>query len=356
MQRKSRIGIKDIAEEAGVSISTVSKVLNNKIEGVRIRDETRKRVVDIAERLGYQPNPMASALRSNRTGIIGAVNRNMGGGFLSRLALQVQLAAQQKEIELFVTTMKDETNHVKAQLSILQGQLFDGFLLIGDLPNYRDLARRLKRLNKPYVSVAAGINVETPMIHTDEAKGIKFLLDYLTALGHTKIAFMGSLAWPLVLERLNMFHADMQARGLQVPARYVSDMGQLDYSPNDRTWPERDHRMAIRYAQLLMQQPDPPTAIFCATDGFAIGALKAAYHLGLNVPRDISIASFDGGYEAFMCQPELTTVRRPMEDVALAAIELLLALIENPEDETLQKRILIEPKLIVRSSCAAPSL
>ena len=102
MVRRSTVGIRDIAEEASVSIGTVSKILNNKTDGVRIGDDTRGRVIEVARRLGYQANPFASALRSNRTGIIGAVNLNPGGAFMGRLGMQVQLAAQQHDIELLL--------------------------------------------------------------------------------------------------------------------------------------------------------------------------------------------------------------------------------------------------------------
>ncbi len=350
--RKARVGIRDIAEEAGVSIGTVSKILNNKTDGVRIGAETRERVVEIAERLGYQANPLASALRSKRTGIIGAVNRNPGGGFMGRLGQQVQLAARRRDVELFVGIMKNMPDSVEAQLSILQGQLFDGFLLLGDLPNYRDVARKLRNLNKPHVSVAAGIAVEVPMAHTDEALGFKLLLDYLWGLGHRKIAFMGSLAWPLVRERLRLFKEGMAVKGLSLPGEYIATMDNFPYNLEDFAASEKLFRSTVDHAKALLRQANPPTAIVCATDGFALGALKGAAQLGLRVPRDVSITGFDGIEGGFICQPELTTIRRPIEKVAAEAVDLLLALIDSPEDPALQRRILIEPELIVRESCA----
>ena len=351
MTRRSAVGIRDIAEEAGVSIGTVSKILNNKTDGVRIGIETRRRVIEIAGRLGYQANPFASALRSRRTGIIGAVNLNPGGAFMGRLGMQVQLAAQQRGIELFIGTMKTGPDSVEAQLTILQGQLFDGILLLGDMPNYRDVARNLKNLDKPLVSVAAGTSVDGPMVHTDEVLGVQMILDYLTELGHKKIAFMGSLAWPLVRERLRIFRDTMAAKGLSVPMEYISGLDNYPYQPGDIDAVERLHRIAVGHAKATLQLPDRPTAIVGATDGFALGALKGAAQLGLRVPYDVSVTGFDGNEEAFINQPELTTIRRPIEKVADEAIDLLLALIDSPDDPTLQKRILVEPELIVRDSC-----
>ena len=354
MARRSKVGIRDIADEAGVSISTVSKILNKKTDGVRIGEETRRRVSDIAQRMGYQPNPFASALRSKRSGIIGAVNLNPGGWFMGRLGMEVQLAARRKDIELFVGTVRNRADSVEAQLTILQGQLFDGFLLLGDMPNYRDLASNLKNMNKPFVSVAAGTDIEMPMVHTDEARGIKMILDYLTGLGHRKIAFMGSLAWPLIPERLQLFREYLATKDLEVPDNYVSAMDYFPYQPEEFAAIERLHRAAIQHTKSLLQQAHPPTAIVCAADGFALGALKGAAQLGLAVPHDVSVTSFDGTDGTFTCQPELTTLRRPIDEVATEAIDLLLALIDTPADPALQKRVLVEPELIVRDSCAPP--
>ncbi len=352
MPRKSSVGIRDIAEAAGVSIGTVSKILNNRTDGVRISAETRQRVTEIAQRLEYQPNPFASALRSSRTGILGAVNLNPGGWFMGRLGLEVQLAAQKRGVELFVGTVHSRSESVEAQLTILQGHLFDGFLLLGDMPSYQDATHKWKHLDKPFVSVAAGTDIQVPMVHTDEAHGMKLILDYLIGLGHRKIAFMGSLAWPLVPERFQLFREYLTKRGLAIPDYYVATVDYFPYQPEEFDALERMHRVAIEHAKSLMQQPDPPTAIFCAADAFALGALKGVLQLGLAVPHDVSVTSFDGTDGTFACQPELTTLRRPIKKVAAEAIDLLLALIDSPDDPALQKRILVKPELIVRDSCA----
>ena len=352
MSRKPTVGIRDIADTAGVSISTVSKILNNKTDGVRIGAETRQHVTEIAQRLSYQPNPFASALRSNRTGIIGAVNLNPGGWFMGRLGLEVQLAAQKRGVELLVGAVHNRTDSVEAQLTILQGQLFDGFLLLGEMPSYQDATHNWDNLDKPFVSVAAGADIKAPMVHTDEARGMKLILDYLIGLGHRRIAFMGSLAWPLAPERLKLFRQYLTERGLAIPDSFISDVDCFPYQPEEFDALERMHRLAIQHAKSLLQQPNPPTAIFCAGDAFALGALKGVLQLGLAVPRDVSVTSFDGTDGTFACQPELTTLRRPIKKVAAEAIDLLLALIDSPNDSSLQKRVLVEPELIVRDSCA----
>ncbi len=269
--------------------------------------------------------------------------------------MELQLAAQTRGVELFVANVKCGADSVESQLTILQGQLFDGFLLLGDMPSYRDAARKWEKLDKPYVSVAAGADIQPPMVHTDEARGMKLILDYLIGLGHRKIAFMGSLAWPLIPERFQLFREHLTKRGLTIPDNYVSAVDCFPYLPEEFVALERLHRLAIQHAKSLMQQPDPPTAIFCAADAFALGALKGILQLGLSVPHDVSVTSFDGTDGTFACHPELTTLRRPIKKVAAEAIDLLLALIDSPDDPSLKKRILVEPELIVRDSCAPAS-
>ena len=177
------------------------------------------------------------------------------------------------------------------------------------------------------------------------------ILDHLIGLGHRRIGFMGSPAWPLVPSRLRAFHAHLASKGIDVPDLYVSEVDRTPYQPGDFAAIERLHRHAIAGSKRLLEQANPPTAIVCAADAFALGALKGAKQLGLDVPRDISVTSFDGTDGTFTCQPELTTLRRPIERVADEAIKLLLGLIEAPADAALQKRILVAPELIVRESC-----
>ena len=137
MRQGNSVSITDIAEAAGVSVTTVSRVLNNKQGDIRISDKTRQRVQKVADELGYQRNPLASALRSNRTGIIGAINRAVSGTYMSLLAHQIQLVAQERDIELFVGAPRENSAAIAGQLSVLQSHLFDGALFLGDLASYQ---------------------------------------------------------------------------------------------------------------------------------------------------------------------------------------------------------------------------
>jgi LacI family transcriptional regulator len=128
MTQEKQVSISDIAKAAGVSATTVSRVLNDAQGEIRISEQTRQLVLEAAERMGYQRNPFASALRTNRTGIVGAVNPNVSGTYMSILGHHLQLAAQKLGIELLIGTPHTDDEGIAGQLSILQGQIFDGVL------------------------------------------------------------------------------------------------------------------------------------------------------------------------------------------------------------------------------------
>ncbi len=180
MSRKNSVSITDIAEAASVSATTVSRVLNNKQGDIRISQNTRDLVHEVADKLGYQRNPLASALRSNRTGIIGAINRAVSGAYMSHLAHHIQLVAQSRNIELFVGAPRENSDAIASQLSVLQSHLFDCVLFLGDLASYQAFDFALL-----HVHVVPGNEQLLSPVTVDEAQGVKLALGYLSQLGHT---------------------------------------------------------------------------------------------------------------------------------------------------------------------------
>jgi DNA-binding LacI/PurR family transcriptional regulator len=356
MTDKKRVRIADIAEAAGVSTATVSRVINEKDGDIRISDETRNRVLEAIDRLGYERNLFSFALRAEKTGIIGAVNRNPSGLFMSNLAHEILREAHERDVEILMAATYSEETSAKAQISMLQGQLFDGFLLLGDMPNYHKMIEQLRKLDKPYVSVFGGTSALPPLVHVDERKGMKLALDHLTELGHHKIAFMGSPSWVGIGERLEAFEKYLHRKGIPLPSSYMCTMGDLAYAPESGqsfTKPS-EHLLGAKHAQELMQLPDPPTAIFCATDGFAMQAIYGLSMLGISVPHDVSVVGYDGVPMTAYYNPPVTTVQTPIDQIAAEAIRLLLELIDSPDTANMNNRVILEPKLIVRKSTARP--
>lgn len=341
MGSRKRVTIADVAREAGVSTTTVSRVLNQRIGNIRISSETKKRIFDAAQRLGYEPNPFASALRTQRTGMIGAVVRDIGDPFLSRLARELQVAANQEGIELFLAHANHDIAIAGRQINRMLKYYFDGLLLLGDIPGDTGLIEHLHRSSKPYISIARGFDDEAPVINVDEEVGTRLALNHLTSLGHLKIAFLGGAGNVGIQERLTIFKAFVKQMALPWDKRYLGLCANL-------------FGEAVEKAQALIRQPDPPTAIFCATDRIALGAMKAAFAEGFVVPRDLSIIGFDNIDAASEVTPALTTIDQPADFMATQAITILRNLIDGEVTSHSPAVIVAKPTLIIRESCALP--
>lgn len=356
MSRKSEARITDIARAAGVSITTVSRILSNDSE-LKISTATRERVLQTAEQLGYQPNLFAVALRSKRTGIIGALSPNLAGTFLPLLTMELQRAARTSGVELLIGSPEVNPKDIEVQLKKLQSLLFDGLLLLGDVLDYQDTIRKLRILRKPFVSVCAGVDVPAPLVNLDDEAAVRLAVEYLVGLGHRRIAYLGTTQWKQEGNRLARFQQAATHFGLVVQPDHIVIMDNLTYTPFDPTFRERYTTVPLLAVRALLEQPDRPTAIFCANDGFALAALKAALQMGLHVPEHVSILGYNDEIPSTLFHPELTTIRQPLDQIATISLDLLMRMIVEEETEQIMtSRVLVAPELIIRGTCAAPAL
>jgi DNA-binding LacI/PurR family transcriptional regulator len=355
MAGKKRVRIVDIAKAAGVSPATVSRLLNQKEGEIKVSNETRHKILTAIETLGYERALISSILSADKTGIISAVNRNVGGTFMSRLAHAVQVAAHERNVEVLIGSTRPDTGGIEAQLAMLQGQLFDGFLLLGDLPGYDDMIERLATLEKPHVSVGGGAKSAPPRVSIDEAAGVSMMLDYLRGLGHRRIVLLGHPRLISFRERITAFHEDYAQHDPANwdPTLLVNNDNYRHLLP-DAELQVKLHPSAALAAQRIMQGENPPTAIMCVADGYAAAVIKGLRQIGIQVPDDVSVAGFDDSPEAVVSEPEITTIRQPISDLAQRAVNLLLDLVEDPTRDDVERLVVVQPELILRASCAKP--
>jgi LacI family transcriptional regulator, repressor for deo operon, udp, cdd, tsx, nupC, and nupG len=348
---RNNVTIVDVAREAGVSPGTVSRVLNG--GKAKISDATTQLVKETAKRLGYRPNISASSLRTQRTGVIGAIVRDMTDPFLSLLTRELQASAHGEGIEMLIGHARADLETAERQINIMRNW-FDGVFLIGDIPGDQQVAAQLIEYRTPFVAVARGsqsaIQSAMPSVGIDEEAGVRMAMDYLAKLGHRRIGFIGQLEHEGINERYRAFMQYVQVCGLEWYPDY------LQPCPNVRG-------EAVLRAQNLLSHTPPPTAIFCATDLQAISAISGAWQMGWRVPESISVIGFDDIEEAAGTFPALTTIRQPVGHIAAAAMTLLKTLIgqENNPDEELAGElpesalhVRVQPRLVVRRSCAPP--
>ncbi len=334
------VTLSDVAKAAGVSPGTVSRVLNHPKNSVKISDATREHVLEAARKLNYRPNLSGLALRTQRTGVIGAIVRDISDPFLSLLARELQKVAHAEGVELLLGHAQYDLETAERQVNIMRNW-FDGVFLIGDMHGDQKISDELTAYQTPSVAVARGTHSDTPSVHIDEEQGVRIALDYLYRLGHRRIGFIGDTELAGVQERLTIFERHVQEQPLIWEADY------LQTCPNVRG-------ASIACIARLLQLPTPPTAVLCSSDLLAIGAISGAWQMGWRVPETVSIIGYDDTEEAVSSFPELTTIRQPVGDIAREAFKLLMRLIEDELPEDWQLQIKVPPRLIVRRSCAPP--
>jgi DNA-binding LacI/PurR family transcriptional regulator len=338
---KKRVTIVDVAKEAGVSPSTVSRVLNNRSGDLPISEVTQKQVEATARRLGYEASVFAAALRTDRTDVIGAVIRDIRDPFLSLLVQEIQEAAYQNKKELLIGHAKYDIQRAERILRLMRTRLFDGVVLLGDMPGDSVIIDELNQYATPFVTIARGTHAATPSVNTDEQAGTNMALDYLVELGHRRIGCMASMALAGVGERVDQYKVFVKEHGLPHYPEYVRT-SKINYA---------DIYQALRE---MFSAPEPPTAIFCALDRVAVTAIDACRSMGLDVPGDVSIIGFDDIDDAASTFPALTTIQQPAPLMAQTAVELLIACIEagdDNRDEMRAQRHILMPSLVIRSSC-----
>jgi len=342
------VTIREVAEKANVSQSTVSRVLNSSVTQIPISQKTRQRVEKAVEELGYRPHPGARSLSGRGTGLIGLIMREINDPFFAELVDVISNVAKQKGYELVLGNAKRNPEHALALRDrMLDPRHCDGLLLCGDLQESPEDNTFLDKMgtNHRLVSVSRGRNQlvrSTPSVAIDNHKGTLLVLEYLTQLGHERIACVNVSRVGDLWERLEAYREFMQDRFGGVPADYV----QLTENRYEGGYQATNH---------LLSLTEPPTAIFAMDDTMAIGALSAAADMGYAVPADLSIVGFDDMDVCAYLRPALTTVRQPTDELGRKAVEMLLSMIDGQEAFDPVPRLFLDPELIIRDSSGPPA-
>lgn len=336
--------MRDIAAEAGVSQSTVSRVLNNAPTSVPIAAETRRRVNEAARRLGYRPNPLARGLRGAPTMLIGAVVRDFSDPFFATAIESLAVEAMARGYNVVLGHAHGHVDEGLALTAVLETRHCDAIVMLGDMQDQPRLLDDLRSSTVPVVALWQGTSpLEFPTIDVDDRAGIETGLEHLIALGHERIGFVSGRLPGNNDQRERAFVECMVTRLGSVSDGYVQQV------PNSLAGGES----ALR---ALLELPEPPTAVATSTDLVAVGVLHAAYSLGRTVPRDMSVVGFDDLLLAAHTVPALTTLRMPIAEIVGQGVELAVDLARNPLASREPRVTVFEPRLVVRDSTAnAPS-
>jgi len=348
-----RITIKDVAEAAGVSSQTVSRVINNRPD---VAPSTRRRVLAIVEELGYRPNMLARSLSQQRTHSLGLVTAGLKYVGPSRTINGITAQAEELDYMLVLKELRHfEFMDVDSVLDDLLSRQVDGILWavseVGD--NRKGLAQRLPSLKTPILFLTMAQRKGWPVVKIDNRAGGRIAVEHLLELGHKRIGHIaGPLKWWEARMRKNGWESTLRNAGLEVADEH--------WVAGD--WSSASGKRAIE--QLLTKFPEM-TGVFIANDQMALGALQYAHEHGLRVPEQLSIVGFDDVPETAFYWPALTTVHHDHYTLGCRAVKELVAMIDQRrqaelwgmpvEQESQSLLVSIDPTLTVRDSTAAPA-
>jgi len=329
--------IKDVAREAGVSIATVSYVLNNKTDS--ISEDTKNLVLETAKRIGYTPNVTARNLRFSQTRLIGYawhdVPSSQVNAVMDRFTYHLAHAAESQGYHILTFTHPaDDPTPVYDEL--IRTRRLDAFVLSATEFDDPRVAL-LTKAEFPFACFGRGME-DTLSVDVDGKAGIRMAVEHLVELGHRRIAM---IAWgddaTTSGYRREGFYESMNEFGLEIPDGFI-------------TYGENDEQYGRDSFNTLYQFPKDqrPTAFVCSSDLEAIGVMNAADEHGIVVGRDVSVVGFDDVPMSQYLRPALTTLRQPISHVADLLMDMLKARIENKPIK--QNQYIVDPELVVRAS------
>ncbi|TWI10634.1 LacI family DNA-binding transcriptional regulator [Aerolutibacter ruishenii] len=313
----TRARIEDVAQAAGVSIKTVSRVLNHE---PNVREETRLRVEEAVARLQYKPNLSARSLAGQRAYVIVLVYDNPSRNYLTEIQGGVLEACRAQHFALALAPVDpDDRDYLPELIDLIDHSRADGLVLVPPLTDDAKLLDALHERRLPFASISPRVPEGRFGVTLDERAAVRELMAHLIQLGHRRI---GHIKGP-----------PQHGAGTWRHSGYREALKQADipYDPALVVKGEFTFESGMAGARQLLDLPDPPTAIFAANDDMAAGVLRVAGERGLSVPRDLSVCGFDDTPLSRQIFPSLTTVRQPTNDMGRVATEELLKAIRDPE-------------------------
>lgn len=333
-----RVRIEDVAEAAGVSMKTVSRVLNRE---PNVREDTRVRVQAAVDALNYKPHPSARSLAGHKSYLIALLYDNPSASYLMEVMAGVLDACETRQYNMMMCPLDfNSPSFMDSVESMIGHSQPDGLILTPPLTDAPALLKRLAELELAYASISPKKQKQCMGVAMDETRAAFDMIAHLVALGHRRIGHIkghsahGASEW-----RVNGYREGLEQAGIKFDPALVVD-GEFSFDSG------------VRGAEKLLALKQRPTAIFAANDDMAAGVIGVALKLGLRVPEDVSVCGFDDTPMSQQIFPPLTTVRQPSRDMGrTAAMELLNAIHKRESGRMLRVPYTLQLR---RSTGAAP--
>jgi LacI family transcriptional regulator len=331
--------MREIAQAAGVSPMTVSRVLNKRPD---VSPGTRHKIEQLVAESGFVRSRAATAMRKGRHGLIDLVVLSLDSAYILEIIRGVEEALEPTGYRLVISATNGEDRRERQWMAKISDGWTDGAILVlaqGQSARLQSLRRR----RVPFVVVdhQGELGPHVPSVGATNWAGARSATEHLLSLGHRRIAFIGgSPTLGCAQERASGYRAALEAAGFEVDPALVRPGTFL-------------HEAGYEQTLALLDLRDPPTAIFSGNDTMAFGCYTALRERGVNVPRDMSVVGFDDVLVAPLVVPPLTTVRQPLADMGRFAVSRLIRQIEGVPLDAM--RVELATSLVVRDSCSGPS-
>jgi LacI family transcriptional regulator len=334
-----RVTLRDVAELAGVSPMTVSRVINN---SPRVQADTRRRVEAAIVELEYVPNRLARGLIRRKTGTLALLVPDLANPFFTLIVQSAEDVAWRAGYHVILCDTRAELERERGYLEDMVAFQVEGVLVAPVSDRSKSHLRILARSNTPYVLIDRSIaGFEADLVQGDSVGGARLLVEHLVELGHRRIAMITeTLDVSTSRERLEGYREALQAAAIEDQAEYVLEASAVD--------PRGGYQAAVR----LFELEQPPTAIFAVNNIVAVGVVEAARERGVDIPADLSLVCFDDIEHVSRLYPFLTVMAQPAATFGTLAAQLLLDRIAGRVRE--RRRIVVLPAdLVVRRSSGA---
>lgn len=326
--------ILDVARLAGVSRTTVSRVLN---DSPLVDHETRKRVFTAMKELNYQPSLAARNLRKQETKLIAVLIPNISNLFFASLLEGMEGVSAENGYNIILCNTWDDPDREMRYIRMLESKQVDGVILTA-LRNPVELVKPYLKYGPIVLASEYLVDDALPAVAIDNVAAARKATEHILGQGREKIAFInGPEHIILCRDRQRGYVQALEERGLPVHCEWIR---QSDFTVEG----------GFRCMQELLALPSPPTAVFAANDEMAVGAIQAIQQHGLQVPQDVAVIGFDNNPISTVVKPSLSTVEQPVHRIGAEVIKLLLACLEDKEKITKPRRIVLETNLLIRQS------
>ena len=332
-------GLKDVAQAAGVSVTTVSRLLNGTLD---LPAATKERIEKAIQELHYQPNPHARRLSRGRSDTIGLVVPDIANPFFATLVAAVEAEADSRGLAVSLYATLNRPGREIAYLSLIERNHVDGLVFVTNHPDNGELAALINRTGKVVVLDEDVPQASVPKLFCDNEQGGYLAGQHLAEVGHHRALYLGGAAEMISTQRrfrgLQRAMTDRfggKAEVIRYPGEYTIDFGR-------------------EAARRFIAEGLPTTAIFAGSDEIAIGLIEVLRAQGISIPEDVSVVGFDDVSPLHLFAPPLTAIRQPVRMLGRRALSMLLE--TNWQDvQSLATEELLPVEIVVRNSVAPPS-